>query len=76
MDKNRILNINKPDISVVIPVYKSEKTVRALFDRLTSSLGKITSDYEIIMVEDGGEDGSWNVIVELSSSDERLRGIK
>ncbi len=63
-------------ISVVIPVYNSEAFLRELYERLRAVFDEIGRDYEIIMVEDCGRDGSWDVIVGLSRNDERVRGIK
>jgi undecaprenyl-phosphate 4-deoxy-4-formamido-L-arabinose transferase len=63
-------------ISVVIPVYKSENSLRELFGRLKESVGKITEDFEIILVEDCGGDRSWDIILELSRQDRRARGIQ
>jgi undecaprenyl-phosphate 4-deoxy-4-formamido-L-arabinose transferase len=63
-------------ISVVIPVYKSENSLRELFSRLKESVGKITEDFEIIMVEDCGGDRSWDIILELSRQDRRVKGVQ
>lgn len=63
-------------LSVVIPVYKAEGCVRELYNRLKSSLESITEDFEIIMVEDGGDDHSWDHIIELSQLDKRVKAIK
>lgn len=63
-------------ISVVSPVYKSEKIVDELVKRLSESLSKITENYEIILVEDGGGDSSWLKIEENCIKDKRVKGIK
>lgn len=63
-------------ISVVSPVYKSEKIVDELVKRLSESLSKITENYEIILVEDGGCDRSWLKIEENCRRDKRVKGIK
>jgi len=65
-----------PHISVVIPVYKAENCLKELYSRLKSSLETITKDFEIILVEDCGGDGSWDVIAELSAKDKRVKGIQ
>ncbi|MDP3788791.1 MAG: glycosyltransferase family 2 protein [Candidatus Omnitrophota bacterium] len=64
------------NISVVIPVYRSEGCLRELCRRLKDSLEKIADNFEIIMVEDCGGDGSWGVILELAGSDSRVKGIQ
>jgi dolichol-phosphate mannosyltransferase len=65
-----------PLISVVIPVYKAEDCLIELYTRLTASLQTISPDYEIILVEDCGGDGSWNIISELANRDARVRGLQ
>src|SRR6266568_9207228 len=65
-----------PTISVVIPVYRSEHTLAALYQRLTTVLTSCARDYEIVLVEDCGGDGSWRVIEEISSTDARVRGYR
>jgi len=66
----------RPLISVVIPVYKAEKILDELCRRLTRSLELITSNFEIILVEDCGGDNSWNVIELLSENDPRIIGLQ
>ncbi len=63
-------------ISVVIPVYKAEGSLEELYQRLKNSLDSISKDFEIIVVEDGGEDRSWDIILELSRMDQRVKGIQ
>lgn len=65
-----------PHISVVIPVYKAENCLEELYDRLKRSLEIITTNFEIILIEDCGGDGSWERIVEISRRDSRIKGIK
>jgi polyisoprenyl-phosphate glycosyltransferase len=62
--------------SVVSPVYKAEKIVDELIRRIHESVSVITKDYEIILVEDGGGDGSWEKIERHSATDHRVKGIK
>lgn len=63
-------------ISVVIPVYRAQGCLAQLYQRLKDSLEKISRDFEIIMVEDCGGDGSWELIEELHRLDSRLHGIQ
>jgi undecaprenyl-phosphate 4-deoxy-4-formamido-L-arabinose transferase len=48
--------------SVVIPVFNSEKTIGKLIDELVIFFNKAQLDFEIILVNDGSEDESWNII--------------
>ena len=63
-------------LSVVSPVYKAENIIDELIRRIHESVAGITSDYEIILVEDGGGDGSWEKIANHSLMDKRVKGIK
>lgn len=63
-------------ISIVVPVYKNEGSLDELYKRLKRSLEAISSDFEIIMVEDCGGDRSWEVIEGFAKSDKKVRGIR
>ncbi len=64
-----------PTISVIIPVYFSEKTLPRLIPQLDQVMQRISSAYEIILVNDGSQDRSWEIIQELSRSYPAVRGI-
>jgi undecaprenyl-phosphate 4-deoxy-4-formamido-L-arabinose transferase len=53
------------DLSVVIPVYRSEATLRPLTERLLQVLNATGKRFEIILVDDGSPDGSWEVLRDL-----------
>lgn len=63
------------NISVVSPVYGCGECLYELYERLRSSLEKITDDFEIILVNDASKDNSWSTICELCSQDTRVKGI-
>lgn len=65
-----------PHISIVVPVYKAEKSLDELYRRLRVVLEKISPNFEIILVEDCGGDNSWAVIERLAASDQRVLGIQ
>jgi polyisoprenyl-phosphate glycosyltransferase len=56
------------DLSVVIPVYRSAKTLNTLVERLLAVLDDTGLDYEIVFVEDGSPDDSWRVLNELQAA--------
>ena len=62
-------------VSAVVPVYNSAATLGELTDRLRSTLSELGRDYELILVNDGSDDASWERIVELAAADERVRGL-
>jgi len=62
-------------ISVVTPVYNGEASIAELCRRLGEVLPRIATEYEIILVNDGSRDRSWEVISELSSRSPAMRGF-
>ena len=62
-------------ISVVTPVYNGEGSVAELCRRLDEVLPQIAHEHEIILVNDGSRDRSWDVISELSSRYPAVRGF-
>ena len=63
------------NISVIIPVYNSEQTLAALVQRLQPVLEAEAVEYELVLVNDGSSDKSWDVICKLSVAHPWLRGI-
>lgn len=68
--------LSAPCVSVVIPVYKAEHCLDELYLRLKTALETISTSFEIVLVEDCGGDGSWQVIERLAAADPRVRGIQ
>lgn len=56
------------DLSVVIPVYRSSATLCSLFDRLCAVLDRLRMTYEIVFVDDGSPDDSWQVVCQLQAA--------
>jgi undecaprenyl-phosphate 4-deoxy-4-formamido-L-arabinose transferase len=63
------------DLSVVIPVYNSEHTLDELVERLGRALAALSPDFEVILVNDGSRDRSWEAICRLSETHIWLHGI-
>jgi glycosyltransferase involved in cell wall biosynthesis len=61
-------------LSVVVPVYNSAGILPALLPRLTAVLDG-GGDYEVLLVNDGSADASWNVITDLCASNRHVRGL-
>lgn len=64
------------DISVVIPLYNEEESLPELYAWIERVMNANGFSYEVIFVNDGSTDGSWNVIEELSRKHEQVKGIK
>ena len=63
------------NVSVVIPVYRSEKTLDVLIERLGKALPAIADSYEVLLVNDGSPDDSWGTIERLAHAHSWVRGI-
>lgn len=62
--------------SIIIPVYNSADSLKELNERLTDVLASIAADYEIILVDDASDDGSWTVMEHLHASDPRIKIVQ
>src|SRR6202040_1061772 len=62
-------------LSVVTPVYNGEASVAELCRRLGKVLPRVATQHEIILVNDGSRDRSWEVISELCSHSPTVRGL-
>jgi polyisoprenyl-phosphate glycosyltransferase len=67
--------MRKPKISVVTPVYNAELIIPELYRRLVGCLIRISSNYEIIMVNDASPQNDWEIIMSLAKKDKRVIGI-
>jgi undecaprenyl-phosphate 4-deoxy-4-formamido-L-arabinose transferase len=65
----------EPELSLVIPVYRSEDCLRPLIDAIQQSLIPAGLTYEIILVNDCSPDRSWHVIEELCQEPRHVRGL-
>jgi glycosyltransferase involved in cell wall biosynthesis len=63
-------------LSIVIPVLNEEILIHELISRVKVNLKKITDDYEIVIVDDGSMDATWEKIKNESKSDMRVKGIR
>ncbi|MGH8676719.1 MAG: glycosyltransferase family 2 protein [Burkholderiales bacterium] len=64
-----------PHLSIVVPVYNSAATVQALAKQITAALAKAPWPFEIILVNDGSRDESWNEIVSAAGKYPSILGI-
>ncbi len=64
------------DISVVIPLYNEDESLPELYAWIERVMLEHKFSFEVIFVNDGSTDRSWDVIKELSEKSEHVRGIK
>ena len=66
----------KIDISIVVPLYNEEESLPELQDWIERVMTENKFSYEVIFVNDGSTDRSWEVIEELQAKNTCIRGIK
>lgn len=68
--------MSKPQISVLIPLLNEDESLPELHDWIDRTLEKAGLSYEILFIDDGSTDDSWQVIQDLQKRNDRVRGIK
>jgi len=66
----------EPHISVIVPVYNEEKNIPLLFSRLASVMNALPVSYEIIAVDDGSGDASFDALMRVASKDSHVNVIR
>ena len=64
------------DISVIIPLYNEEESIRELYDWIERVMSENKFSYEVVFINDGSTDSSWNIIEQLSKEHQQVKGIK
>lgn len=67
---------NNPDISVVVPLYNEEESLRELIEWIARVMAHEGFRYEVIFVDDGSSDSSWDVVEQLGQRFAEVRGIR
>jgi glycosyltransferase involved in cell wall biosynthesis len=63
-------------ISVVVPMLNEELIVSELVERVNESLKELTNDYEIILIDDGSKDQTWQNITKICEKNNKIKKIK
>lgn len=63
-------------ISIVVPVYYNSDTLELLYEDMKSKILDRLGDYEIVFVDDGSGDNSWEIMNALRERDENIRCVK
>ncbi len=64
------------DISVIVPLYNEEESLKELYEWIARVMQEHNFTYEVIFVNDGSTDASWQVIESLSQEHKEVKGIK
>jgi glycosyltransferase involved in cell wall biosynthesis len=68
--------MNSPLISIVSPVYKARNIVFELVAQIETSVLEISENFEIILVDDGCPENSWEIIEHIAKLNKRVVGLK
>lgn len=69
------VGLNRPNISVILPLFNEQENLPELYRRVTAALEKTEPDFEIIFVDDGSRDGSLQIVTRIAQEDARVAVI-
>ena len=61
--------------SIVVPLYNCSQSVKELSNQLVSMLKNISDDYEVIFVNDASPENDWEMVMEVSTKNKKIKGI-
>lgn len=64
-----------PELSIIVPLYNESDNVPELYKSLLKAIGPIGKQFEIIMIDDGSDDATWDKINEIAEKDKRIKAI-
>jgi len=64
------------DLSIIVPILNEEENVRLLYEAVTQSVAPIGIDYELVLVDDGSTDRSFEIMAKLAEADPHVRVVK
>jgi len=67
--------VGAPELTVVIPAFNEQESILPMYERLVAALEPHLAGLEVLFVDDGSRDDTWQRISELAASDQRVRGI-
>lgn len=66
---------NNVDLTILIPLYNEEESLRELHSWIDRVVVEMGVSYEVLFIDDGSTDNSWQIIEELREADPNVRGI-
>jgi len=65
-----------PELTVVVPAFNEQESVGPMYERLVAAIGERVDGLEVLFVDDGSRDATWQRVRELADRDPRVRGIR
>ena len=63
------------DISIIVPVYNEEESLKPLYDEISTVLDFLNQESEVIFINDGSSDSSLKILRELEKADSRVKAV-
>ena len=67
---------DRPDVSLVVPVFNEERTIERVVTQAVEVLETEDRTFEVIVVDDGSQDGTWAAIEHLHAGDPRVKAVR
>lgn len=71
-----VAETHDPTYSFVIPVFNEEESLNELYRRLCALIDRLDGEAEVVFVDDGSRDRSFELIVAMHGADSRVRGVR
>ena len=65
-----------PDISIVIPIYNERESIAKLYDNLNEALSKMDLKYEVLLIDDGSIDGTFDELLKIHNKNKLFKIIR
>ncbi len=63
------------ELSIIVPLYDEQDNVRPLYEKLTNTTAQLGRSYELILINDGSNDSTGQLIQEIAEEDDRVIAI-
>src|SRR3954466_9981234 len=74
--KGFVYNLTVPKYSIVVPLHNEQENVTDLYDRLKAVMEAHGETFEIVLVDDGSSDHTFNMLREVAAVDSRVTVVK
>ena len=64
------------DLSIVVPLYNEEESIGELFAWIQRVMKPLNKEYEVLFVDDGSSDRSWQIVTEMAEKHKEVKGLK